>query len=220
VGNHAPVTSLSQCNHPRSNIPPPSHPISFLSYTLCYTLHLSFTYSETSQLVSHIPYHNLENRAWMVHMKMEYYTHIPLINVGKAYLATHDGTIVDRYSYGYIHTSLLPPSGIFRCPCRWPNDDDAPSPCIPFHVAEPDDLAKESTLTQSSFPPSIIHPLSFPHLTTIIQSNRYPHATYHLNNKQYADLRKSTHSPMLCRQWLTNPGQDVSQPDPWAYERH
>jgi hypothetical protein len=41
----------------------------------------------------------------MVHMEMEHYTHTPLINVGKAYLATHDGTIVDRYSYGFIHAS-------------------------------------------------------------------------------------------------------------------
>ena len=31
-----------------------------------------------------------------------------LINVGKAYLATHDGTIVDRYSWGYIHKSIHP----------------------------------------------------------------------------------------------------------------
>jgi hypothetical protein len=42
----------------------------------------------------------------MVHAEMEYYTHTPLINVGKAYLATHDGTIVDRYSYGFVHASI------------------------------------------------------------------------------------------------------------------
>jgi len=59
-----------------------------------------------------------------------------LINVGKAYLATHDGTIVDRYSYGYILTSLLPPSGIFRCSCRWPNDDDAPTHASPFTLPD------------------------------------------------------------------------------------
>jgi hypothetical protein len=73
---------------------------------------------------------------------------------------------------------------------------------LPLHASPftllPDDYAKESTLTQSSFPSSITHRLSFPHLTTNFQSNRHRHSTYHLNNKQYADLRKSTPSSMLC----------------------
>jgi len=77
-------------------------------------------------------------------------------------------------------------------------------PMHPFHVAGPNDPVKESTLTQSSFPPSITHLLPLSHPTTNIQSNRYPHAAYHLNNKQYADLRKSTPSPMLCLWSLTN----------------